>query len=104
MGIEVNSIPTKGVGSSAGGTDVISTTTDKAQSNGKSTGQTLTDLVTITPSAANLQAAERSMKAVPVIDVERVEQIRNAIKNGEYEIDAAKIADKFISLESSLYN
>ena len=103
MSIEIQNLPTQGVGNSAGGSDV-SSATDKAQGDAKSTSQTVTDIVTITSSAVNLHAAEKEMKAVPVIDVEKVEQIRNAIKNGEYEVDPAKIADKFVSLESSLYS
>lgn len=104
MSIEINGNPALPVGTHTGGADVKSVGTDPAKGNGKGTGQSPTDSVTITPYAAKLQAAERQLKAVPVVDVERVEELRNAIKNGEYEIDPAKIADKFISLESSLYN
>lgn len=103
MSIEINGNPALPVGNNAGGPDLKSIGPDAAKGNGKSAGQSTTDSVTITPYAAKLQAAERELKAVPVVDVERVEQLRNAIKNGEYEIDPAKIADKFISLESSLY-
>lgn len=105
MGIEINNNAALPVGNNAAGTDVKSVAPEHGKGNGKSAGQSpsTTDSVTITPYAAKLHAAERDLKAVPVVDAERVEQLRNAIQNGEYEIDPAKIADKFISLESSLY-
>ena len=90
--------------SGQGGGDVQGITPNASQAKGQHSGSAHnTDLVTITSSAVYLQAAERRLKDVPVVDQERVERIRDAIQNGEYKIDPSKIADKFIKLETALF-
>ncbi|MDH5784969.1 MAG: flagellar biosynthesis anti-sigma factor FlgM [Chromatiales bacterium] len=61
-----------------------------------------TDSVSLTDTAAHLQKLENTIAALPVVDSQRVEEIRNAITNGEYQIDAANIADKLINLDTDL--
>jgi negative regulator of flagellin synthesis FlgM len=103
MSIEITGPASSPVSSQGGGTDVQSVDPNGSQAQGQNNNQAHTDVVTITSSAAQLHAAERGLKAVPVVDQERVDRIRDAIQNGEYQIDPAKIADKFIRLESALY-
>jgi len=62
-----------------------------------------TDSVTLTESAAKLQQLERNLSSVPVVDQNRVEGLRKAIAAGEYEIDPARTAEKFIQLEARLF-
>jgi negative regulator of flagellin synthesis FlgM len=104
MSIEITGnpgVPVPANGTSAGA-DVKSINPDQSHAAGQTTQPT--DSVTITSSALNMQSAEQKMKDVPVVDKDRVERIRSAIKSGEYAIDPVKIADKFVSLESSLYS
>ncbi|MFC0180440.1 flagellar biosynthesis anti-sigma factor FlgM [Thorsellia kenyensis] len=51
--------------------------------------------VTISNSALNIKSSEND------INIEKVEQIKLAIKNGELTMDASKIADKLIAEISS---
>ena len=104
MSIEITGPASSPVSSQGNGVDVNSINPDSSQAQGQNNSQAHTDVVTITSSAAQLQAAERGLKAVPVVDQERVDRIRTAIQNGEYQIDPAKIADKFIKLETALYH
>ncbi|MFV2056047.1 MAG: flagellar biosynthesis anti-sigma factor FlgM [Thiohalomonadales bacterium] len=57
------------------------------------------DTVNITRSAASLQAVEQQLSSIPVVDQKRVEQLRLAIENGSYQIDAQRTAEKFLEME-----
>ena len=103
MSIEITGLPTASVGKNGGSVEVHPSS-NSANQQGQNAGQTPTDQITITSSAVNLQEAERALKVVPVVDSDKVEQLRLAIKNGEYEVDPAKIAENFINLESALYS
>jgi negative regulator of flagellin synthesis FlgM len=40
--------------------------------------------------------------AAPVVDTQRVEQVKQAISDGTYEVNAQKVADKLMQFESIL--
>ena len=42
------------------------------------------------------------MANLPVVDAKRVEQIKQAIDNGSYEVDPVKVADKLMQFEHIL--
>jgi negative regulator of flagellin synthesis FlgM len=60
------------------------------------------DTVNLTSGAKLLERLEKSLASLPDIDSNRVEAIKQAIANGEYEIDAEAIASAMIRLERSL--
>lgn len=60
------------------------------------------DTVSLTDSAERLRKLEKILASLPVVDVQRVEGIRKAIDNGVYNIDPLRVADKFLSFESTL--
>ncbi|MBL4711672.1 MAG: flagellar biosynthesis anti-sigma factor FlgM [Gammaproteobacteria bacterium] len=67
------------------------------------TGQSTTaDTVSISDNAAQLGKVTSMVDSAPVVDAKRVEQIKQAIANGTYEVDAAKVADKLMQFESVL--
>lgn len=49
-----------------------------------------------------LQAVSAAIEQAPDVDMERVEAIRQSIAEGNYPIDADRIASKFIELEGLL--
>lgn len=57
------------------------------------------DTVSVTDTAHKLKEIERGLESVPVVDTQRVETIRAAIANGEYEIDPERIAESMIATE-----
>jgi len=61
------------------------------------------DKLTVTDSAAKLQALDQQIASLPVVDEQRVASIRTAIENGDYKVDAASTALKFLNLESALH-
>lgn len=60
------------------------------------------DKVTFTSTALHLQELEKLVASQPVIDTQRVNEIRNSIENGSFSINPERIADKMISLETAL--
>ena len=60
------------------------------------------DTVNLTRSGVLLQRLEETLANIPVVDVERVSAIRDAISSGRYQIDASAIADQIIRLDREL--
>ena len=60
------------------------------------------DTVSLTDSARLLQKLEENVASTPVVDSQRVDQIRQAIKDGSYEINAGNIADKLLEIDREL--
>ncbi|MFZ5511779.1 MAG: flagellar biosynthesis anti-sigma factor FlgM [Pseudomonadota bacterium] len=46
--------------------------------------------------ASKLQEVERALANVPVVDAERVAEIKQAIAEGRFKVDAGKVADGLI--------
>jgi negative regulator of flagellin synthesis FlgM len=60
------------------------------------------DTISLSDNAVQLGKLDNSSVAAPVVDTKRVEQIRQAIENGSYEVNAEKVADKLMQFESIL--
>jgi negative regulator of flagellin synthesis FlgM len=58
--------------------------------------------VQITDSARQLAALEQAIRAFPDVDQAKIDQIRNAIANGTYQVSPERIADKLMQLENQL--
>jgi len=75
---------------------------EKQQANTE-TGQSSTaDTVSLSDNALQLGKLDNTSIAAPVVDAKRVEQIKQAIENGSYEVNAEKVADKLMQFESIL--
>jgi len=69
------------------------------------TGQSSTaDTVSLSDNAMQLGKLENAAVSIaaPVVDAKRVEQIKQAIENGTYQVNAEKVADKLTQFESIL--
>lgn len=60
------------------------------------------DTVNLTPSAQNLQRLEQSLATTPAVDHNRVDSIRQALANGQYEINSQRIADQLLQSDQAL--
>ena len=69
----------------------------------KSGQQASTDQVELTGAATRLQNIEARLRELDAIDHQRVAELRQRIDAGEYAIDADKIAESLLELESKLY-
>ena len=63
---------------------------------------TTSDTVELTSSAKLLERLEKTLASLPAVDSSRVDEVKAAIENGEYEIDADAIADALIRFERSV--
>jgi negative regulator of flagellin synthesis FlgM len=79
--------------------------TEKSQSEGSaaasSTAQTA-DHVTLTDSARSLQKIEEAVAKTPVVNAQKVADVKHAISSGTYKIDAGRIANKLLNFERGL--
>ena len=65
------------------------------------TGKSSTvDTVSLSDNAVQLGKVDDTAIAAPVVDTQRVEQVKQAISDGSFKVDAEKIADKLMQFES----
>lgn len=88
--------PPSGQGSSAAQSSAGPTSSDATAG---STGAT--DRVQLTDSARALQEAARTNDGA-TMDTKKVDQIRQALANGTYKVDAGRIADRMMALDNQL--
>jgi negative regulator of flagellin synthesis FlgM len=60
------------------------------------------DSVTLTGAARQLQKLAEAVAAAPVTDAERVANVKRAVANGTYEVNAERVADKIIAANREL--
>ena len=69
------------------------------------TGQPSTpDTVTLTDTAAQLHKLEAMVLASPIVDIARVEDVKQAIRNGQFQINPQRVAEKMMNFENALGN
>ena len=67
------------------------------------TARPTADTVSLTGTAASLRQLESRLAALPVVDLQRTESIKNAIVDGRFTIDPVRVADKLLRFESMLH-
>jgi len=60
------------------------------------------DILTLSQTAKSLNHNEQTLDNTPEIDLEKVANIKQALANGTYPLDAEKVAAKFIEIENLL--
>ena len=82
-----------------------SAVTEKSQGDGSavagSTAKTA-DHVTLTDSARSLQKIEEAVAKTPVVNAQKVADVKHAVSSGTYKIDADRIASKLFNFERGL--
>ncbi|WP_417568001.1 flagellar biosynthesis anti-sigma factor FlgM [Marinobacter sp.] len=59
--------------------------------------------VSLSSQARNLKQLEQKLGDYPEMDDDRIEQIRSALENGTYKIDAEKLAQKMLEMDESIF-
>lgn len=60
------------------------------------------DSLALTRTAATLQKAVSALGQQPVVDAQRVQQVREAIASGQYQINPGRIASRVLGMERAL--
>jgi len=58
--------------------------------------------VQLSPLSAQLQSIQRGIEDTPVIDAARVAELKAAISNGYFKVDAEKVADRLLQTVQEL--
>ena len=69
---------------------------------GRTASETITDTVNIERAELLVSRLSEVLDVVPVVDIERVRAVRDAIASGNYEVDPGSIADKILQFEREL--
>ncbi len=83
----------------------VSNATKPTDSDNRETARqrsTSADVVTLTDTANRLRSQEEALTSEPVVDVQRVEEIRGSIAEGRYAVNPTRTADKIFQLETML--
>ena len=75
---------------------------DKTAVNVGSEPATTGDTVELTTGAQLLERLDKTLSELSAVDQGRIDAVRTAIENGEYKIDAEKIADAILRVEREL--
>mgnify|MGYP001077116698 CR=1 FL=1 len=83
-------------------TSVVSSIVPDRKSAGPKQLAKSADTVALSSQAIDMSALETNIKQLPEVDTARVVELHNRIIAGDYEIDAASVAEKLLNLESTL--
>lgn len=61
------------------------------------------DRVNLSSQAKNLKQLEEKLGSYPEVDDNRVAEIRSALENGTYKVDAEKLAQKMLDMDESIF-
>ena len=67
-----------------------------------SSSRAISDSVEFSAAAQQLSSLQAELASLAAVDMGKVDEIRQAISNGSYKIDAQKIADSLLALEGEL--
>ncbi len=76
--------------------------TDAVAEQTRTLAATRGDQAKFTPEAQTMLKATLAAKDVSDINQKKVDRIKQALENGEYPVDAARVAEKMVSLEKLL--
>jgi negative regulator of flagellin synthesis FlgM len=84
------------------GGDVREQKVDASEGHQPSGRANLGDTVSLTETASSLSTLIETLAQVPVVDRARVDELKAALSDGTFQIDANRIAEKLIRLEKDL--
>ena len=102
MPIEINGLPITVLKNPKEGPQVTTGHSKSGPAQEETAKPASSDTVTLTSTAARLRDLGNSLSALPVTDAQRVAEVKQAVENGTYKIDAGRVADKMIALEKLL--
>ena len=77
----------------------IKSNNEASQENASESNASAGDRVTLTNTASRLKDIEHQLSNTSSVDSARVAEVQSAISNGDYNVDADRIADKMLAFE-----
>lgn len=104
MAIEINNVPSAStqVAELGGQHRAAQAPAEKTAEKSASPAGGTTDQVSLTPTAQQLRGLEQQIADQPVVDSQKVNDVKEALANGSFEINPERIAAKMMSLEKAL--
>ena len=102
MSIDINGISSNRVQGPVDDSQLKKPTDQATPPPESSSGNSAQDTVSLSDNAVQLGKLDKTAISAPVVDTQRVEQVKAAIANGDYEVNPEKIADKMMQFESML--
>ena len=72
---------------------------DTSSESVNSSARAISDSVEFSAAVQQLSSLQDELASISAVDMGKVDEIRQAISNGSYKIDAQKIADSLLALE-----
>jgi len=91
-----------GSGSKSTAKTVDDASTPKANSTAAAAAGNSADQVDLTNSAQKIDQVISNLSAEPIVDRQKIDEIKSALAEGRYEINSAAIADKLIEIDELL--
>ena len=81
---------------------VHSDSTSNSGKSGSASASLSPDSVSLTSASVRIKALEEQISRLPIVDTQKVEEIKNSINNGKFDFNSERIAEKLISFEKEL--
>lgn len=105
MSLEIKGLNSSGAGrTEAGPAAAVSRTATEARVSATAATGPVGDTVQLTDAAQALSRLEAEVRSAPEVDSRRVEQLRAAIQNGSYRVDADAVAKSLLNFEAYVPN
>jgi len=102
MAIEITGLTSSSAQTSGESSNVLVARTEPTAAQ-KATGSPQTaETVTLSDFAQQLRSLHSGLGSVPVVDTQRVEQVKQSLINGSYDFNSDRVATKFVQLETLL--
>lgn len=102
MPIEINGLPPSQLKNNTGDAQVKVGRNEPSVPQQETGKPATSDTVSLTDTAARLRKLESTLAQLPVVDSQRVEATRQAIADGSYRVDPARVAEKLLAFENAL--
>lgn len=102
MSIEINGFNGPHTTGAADSSQVSNERNPATQSQQAGTQAASNDTVKLTDAAKQLSELENAVKDASSVDTQRVEQLRNAVNEGTYEVNPTQVAQKVLQFEAYL--
>jgi negative regulator of flagellin synthesis FlgM len=102
MPIEPTGMAATDLKTSSEGSQVTVARTEPTVSQQETGKSSTSETVSLTDTARQLRSLENRLSTLPAVDIQRVENVKQALADGSYEFDSERAAEKFLQLETLL--